>query len=191
MRGSIFFSKTILNKYLFFMKINLINIFYIFILITLQNSYAREKFQYKTSYIPIKTEIKKYSALDFNQPYQDSWKDKPRVFKTAEDNNNLWKDVIKSRNKTVGYYDTEFANRINYCRYIGESIVLQKKEKFLLENVLKYMVRCNNTQQQMISHYLEKDYKDVEEEKKLSQEMISLYVEKVDEEVNEFMRDDK
>ena len=99
--------------------------------------------------------------------------------------------MIKSRNKVVGYYDTEFANRINYCRYIGESIVLQKKEKFLLSNVLKYMTRCNHTQQQMISHYLEKDYKDVEEEKKLSQEMISLYVEKVDKEVNEFMRDDK
>ena len=99
--------------------------------------------------------------------------------------------MIKSRNKVVGYYDTEFANRINYCRYIGESIVLQKKEKFILEKVLKYMVRCNNTQQQMISHYLEKDYKDDEKDKILSQEMISLYVEKVDEEVNEFMRDDK
>ena len=53
------------------------------------------------------------------------------------------------------------------------------------------MVRCNHTQQQMISHYLEKDYKDDEKDKILSQEMISLYVEKVDEEVNEFMRDDK
>ena len=43
----------------------------------------------------------------------------------------------------------------------------------------------------MISHYLKKDYKDVEEENKLAQELISLYVEKDDEEVNEFMRDDK
>ena len=59
------------------------------------------------------------------------------------------------------------------------------------KKVLKYMVRCNNTQQQMISHYLEKDYKDDEKDKILSQEMISLYVEKVDEEVNGFMRDDK
>ena len=139
----------------------------------------------------IKSGTKKVSTLNNNQPYLDKVEGKPRVFKTWEDNNNLWKDVIKSRNKVAGYYDTEFANRINYCRYIGESIVLQKKEKFLLENVLKYMVRCNNTQQQMISHYLEKDYEDVEEDKILSQEMISLYVEKVDEEVNEFMRDDK
>ncbi len=99
----------------------------------------------------------------------------------------LWANVIKSRNKTVGYNDTEFANRINYCRYIGESIVLQKKEKFILENVLKYMIRCNNTQQQMISHYLDKTYKDVEEDRVLSKEMISLYVFKEDEEVNKFM----
>ena len=140
---------------------------------------------------PIKSGTKKVSTLNNNQPYQDKVEGKPRVFKTWEDNNNLWKDVIKSRNKVVGYDDTEFANRLNYCRYIGESIVLQKKEKFLLENVLKYMVRCNHTQQQMISHYLEKDYKDDEKDKILSQEMISLYVEKVDEEVNEFMRDDK
>ena len=140
---------------------------------------------------PIKSGTKKVSTLNNNQPYQDKVEGKPRVFKTWEDNNNLWKDVIKSRNKVVGYYDTEFANRINYCRYIGESIVLQKKEKFLLSNVLKYMTRCNHTQQQMISHYLEKDYKDIEEDKKLSKEMISLYVEKEDEDVNEFMRNDK
>ena len=139
----------------------------------------------------IKSGTKEQNTLNYNQPYQDRWEDKPSVFKTVEDNNNLWKDVIKSRNKVVGYDDTEFANRLNYCRYIGESIVLQKKEKFLLENVLKYMTRCNHTQQQMISHYLEKDYKDDEKDKILSQEMISLYGEKVDEEVNEFMRDDK
>ena len=137
----------------------------------------------------IKSETKKVSTLNNNQPYLDKVEGKPRVFKTWEDNNNLWKDVIKSRNKVVGYYDTEFANRINYCRYIGESIVLQKKEKFLLSNVLKYMTRCNHTQQQMISHYLEKDYKDVEEDKKLSEEMISLYVQKEDEDVNEFMKE--
>ena len=137
----------------------------------------------------IKSGTKKVSTLNNNQPYLDKVEGKPRVFKTWEDNNNLWKDVIKSRNKVVGYYDTEFANRINYCRYIGESIVLQKKEKFLLSNVLKYMTRCNHTQQQMISHYLEKDYKDVEEDKKLSEEMISLYVQKEDEDVNEFMND--
>lgn len=137
----------------------------------------------------IKSGTKKQSTLNLNQPYQDRWEDKPSVFKTVEDNDNLWKDVIKSRNKVAGYNDTEFAYRISYCRYIGESIVLQKKEKFLLENVLKYMTRCNQTQQQMITHYLEKDYKDIEEDKILSQEMISLYVEKVDEEVNQFMRD--
>ena len=137
----------------------------------------------------IKSGTKKVSTLNNNQPYLDKVEGKPRVFKTWEDNNNLWKDVIKSRNKVVGYYDTEFANRINYCRYIGESIVLQKKEKFLLSNVLKYMTRCNHTQQQMISHYLEKDYKDVEEDKKLSEEMISLYVQKEDEDVNEFMKE--
>ena len=140
----------------------------------------------------IKSETKKLSTLNLNQPYQDQWENngsKRIPFKTVEDNNKLWKDVIKSRNKVAGYYDTEFANRINYCRYIGESIVLQKKEKFILENVLKYMIRCNNTQQQMISHYLDKTYKDVEEDRVLSKEMISLYVFKEDEEVNKFMND--
>ncbi len=141
-----------------------------------------------TTSLPVRTETKVRSTLNYDQPYQDRWEDKPSVFKTVEDNDNLWKDVIKSRNKVAGYNDTEFAYRISYCRYIGESIVLQKKEKFLLENVLKYMTRCNQTQQQMITHYLEKDYKDEEKDKELSQEMISLYVEKTDEEVNEFMR---
>jgi hypothetical protein len=41
----------------------------------------------------------------------------------------------------------------------------------------------------MITHYLEKDYKD--DEKVLSQELISLYVYKEDEDVNEFMREKK
>ncbi len=142
----------------------------------------------------IKSETKKLSTLNLNQPYQDQWENngsKRIPFKTVEDNNKLWKDVIKSRNKVVGYYDTEFANRINYCRYIGESIVLQKKEKFILENVLKYMLRCNYTQQQMITNYLGKTYKDEEKDKILSKEMVSLYVYKEDEDVNEFMRDKK
>ena len=144
--------------------------------------------------LSIKSETKKLSTLNLNQPYQDQWENngsKRIPFKTVEDNNKLWKDVIKSRNKVVGYYDTEFANRINYCRYIGESIVLQKKEKFILENVLKYMLRCNYTQQQMITNYLGKTYKDEEKDKILSKEMVSLYVYKEDEDVNEFMRDKK
>lgn len=144
-----------------------------------------------TSTPPIRTETKSRSTLNYNQPYQDQVAGKPKVFKSVEDNNNLWKDVIKSRNKVAGYDDTEFAYRIQYCRYIAESVVLMKKEDFLLENVLKYMTRCNQTQKQMITHYLEKNYKDVEEDRKLSQEMISLYVEKEDEDVNEFMRGEK
>ena len=143
---------------------------------------------------PIKSGTKKVSTLNLNQPYQDQWEKDgtERIpFKSVEDNNRLWKDVIKSRNKVAGYYDTEFANRINYCRYIGESIVLQKNEKFILENVLKYMLRCNHTQKQMITHYLEKNYEDNEKDKILSKEMVSLYVYREDEDVNEFMRDDK
>ena len=145
-----------------------------------------------TTSLPMRSEPKKISLLNLNQPYQDQWEkdgDKRIPFKSVEDNNRLWKDVIKSRNKVAGYYDTEFANRINYCRYIGESVVLQKKEKFILENVLKYMLRCNHTQQQMITHYLEKDYKDDEKDKVLSKEMVSLYVYKEDEDVNEFMKE--
>ena len=53
------------------------------------------------------------------------------------------------------------------------------------------MLRCNHTQQQMITHYLEKDYKDDEKDKILSKELVSLYVYKEDEDVNEFMRDKK
>ena len=146
-----------------------------------------------TSTLPVRTETKVRSTLNYNQPSQDQWENvdgnKRIPFKSVEDNGNLWANVIKSRNKSVGYNDTEFANRINYCRYIGESIVLQKKEKFILENVLKYMIRCNNTQQQMITHYLDKTYKDVEEDRVLSKEMISLYVFKEDEEVNKFMEE--
>ena len=143
-----------------------------------------------TSTLPVRTETKVRSTLNYNQPYKDQWENngKKRIpFKSVEDNDNLWADVIKSRNKSVGYNDTEFAKRLNYCRYIGESIVLQKKEEFILENVLKYMIRCNNTQQQMITHYLDKTYTDVEEDRVLSKEMISLYVFKEDEEVNKFM----
>ena len=145
-----------------------------------------------TSTLPVRTETKVRSTINYNQPYKDQWENngKKRIpFKSVEDNDNLWADVIKSRNKSVGYNDTEFANRLNYCRYIGESIVLQKKEEFILENVLKYMIRCNNTQQQMITHYLDKTYTDVEEDRVLSKEMISLYVFKEDEEVNKFMED--
>ena len=112
-----------------------------------------------TTSLPMRSETKKISLLNLNQPYQDQWEkdgDKRIPFKTVEDNNRLWKDVIKSRNKVAGYYDTEFANRINYCRYIGESVVLQNKGKFILENVLKYLLRCNHTQQQIISHYLKR-----------------------------------
>ena len=146
-----------------------------------------------TSTLPVRTETKVRSTLNYNQPYQDQWENvngnKRIPFKSVEDNDNLWANVIKSRNKSVGYNDTEFANRIYWCRYVGESIVLQKKEKFILENVLKYMIRCNNTQQQMITHYLDKTYKDVEEDRVLSKEMISLYVFKEDEEVNKFMEE--
>lgn len=145
-----------------------------------------------TSTLPVRIETKVRSTLNYNQPYKDQWENngKKRIpFKSVEDNDNLWADVIKSRNKSVGYNDTEFANRINYCRYIGESMVLQKKEEFILENVLKYMLRCNQTQQQMITHYLDKTYTDVEEDRVLSKEMISLYVFKEDEEVNKFMED--
>ena len=39
----------------------------------------------------------------------------------------------------------------------------------------------------MITHYLDKTYTDVEEDRVLSKEMISLYVFKEDEEVNKFM----
>ena len=145
-----------------------------------------------TSTLPVRTETKVRSTINYNQPYKDQWENngKKRIpFKSVEDNDNLWADVIKSRNKSVGYNDTEFANRINYCRYIEESMVLQKKEEFILENVLKYMLRCNQTQQQMITHYLDKTYTDVEEDRVLSKEMISLYVFKEDEEVNKFMED--
>ena len=87
-----------------------------------------------TSTLPVRTETKVRSTLNYNQPYKDQWENngKKRIpFKSVEDNDNLWADVIKSRNKSVGYNDTEFANRLNYCRYIGESIVLQKKEEFI------------------------------------------------------------
>ena len=100
------------------------SIFLLFFLSITASSHSKIRFYsekiYEVSSLPIKSETKKFSKLNLNQPYKDKWRDKPSVFKTVEDNNNLWKDVIKSRNKVAGYYDTEFANRINYCRYIGK-----------------------------------------------------------------------
>ena len=57
----------------------------------------------------IKSETKKLSTLNLDQPYKDQWENdgnKRIPFKTVEDNNRLWKDVIKSRNKFVRYDDT-------------------------------------------------------------------------------------
>ena len=79
-----------------------------------------------TTSLPVRTETKVRSTLNYDQPYQDRWEDKPSVFKSVEDNNNLWDDVIKSRNKVAGYNDTEFAYRIRYCRYIGVEVNTNK-----------------------------------------------------------------
>ena len=59
-----------------------------------------------TSTLPARTETKVRSTLNYNQPYQDQWENvngnKRIPFKSVEDNDNLWANVIKSRNKTVG-----------------------------------------------------------------------------------------
>ena len=112
--------------------------------------------------LPVKSEtLWKLSNtyLNHNQPYKNTGKEK-EPFLNVEDNNDMWDIVIEIHNKKVGYADNEFINKINFCRYVAESVVLQKKIAFYLEHVIDYSTRCMQTQSIMIDHLLKTDYHD-------------------------------
>ena len=100
--------------------------------------------------------LKSQTYLNYNQPYVNP----PGVeepFLTKSDNDNFW-EVIKSiREKQLGYKDTEFNRKIDWCRYVGESSVLQKKEEFTVSNVVDYATRCMQRQTRMIRYFLDND----------------------------------
>ena len=100
--------------------------------------------------------LKSQTYLNYNQPYVNP----PGVeepFLTKSDNDNFW-EVIKSiREKQLGYKDTEFNRKIDWCRYVGESSVLQKKEEFTVSNVVDYSTRCMQRQTRMIRYFLDND----------------------------------
>ena len=107
--------------------------------------------------------LKSQTYLNYNQPSVNP----PGVeepFLTKSDNDNFW-EVIKSiREKQLGYKDTEFNRKIDWCRYVGESSVLQKKEEFTVSNVVDYSTRCMQRQTRMIRYFLDNDILEKEED---------------------------
>ena len=107
--------------------------------------------------------LESQTYLNYNQPYVNP----PGVeepFLTKSDNDNFW-EVIKSiREKQLGYEDTEFNRKIDWCRYVGESSVLQKKEEFTVSNVVDYSTRCMQRQTRMIRYFLDNDILEKEED---------------------------
>ncbi len=100
--------------------------------------------------------LKSQTYLNYNQPYVNP-PDVEEPFLTKSDNDNVW-EVIKSiREKQLGYKDTEFNRKIDWCRYVGESSVLQKKEEFTVSNVVDYSTRCMIRQTRMIKYFLDND----------------------------------
>ena len=108
-----------------------------------------------TSSLPVKSQ----TLLNYNQPYKNTGKEEEPFLK-VEDNDDMWNMIIEIRNRKVGYEDTEFINKVNFCRYVGESVVLQKKLDFYLEHVVDYSTRCMKTQTNMIKHFMKNDYHD-------------------------------
>ena len=107
--------------------------------------------------------LKSQTYLNYNQPYVNP-PDVEEPFLTKSDNDNFW-EVIKSiREKQLGYKDTEFNRKIDWCRYVGESSVLQKKEEFTVSNVVDYSTRCMSRQTRMIRYFLDNDILDKEKD---------------------------
>ena len=107
--------------------------------------------------------LQSQTYLNYNQPYVNP-PDVEEPFLTKSDNDNFW-EVIKSiREKQLGYKDTEFNRKIDWCRYVGESSVLQKKEEFTVSNVVDYSTRCMQRQTRMIRYFLDNDILEKEED---------------------------
>ena len=100
--------------------------------------------------------VKSQTYLNYDQPYVNPPNIK-KPFLTKNDNDNFWKNAKLIREKRDGYKDTEFINKIDWCRYVGESAVLQKKEEYTLNNVMTYTSRCMKRQTSMIQYFLNND----------------------------------
>ena len=107
--------------------------------------------------------LKSQTYLNYNQPYVNSPNAK-EPFLTKKDNDDFWKNLKLIREKRDGYKDTEFINKIDWCRYVGESAVLQKKEEFTVSNVVDYSTRCMQRQTRMIRYFLDNDILEKEED---------------------------
>ena len=100
--------------------------------------------------------IRSQTYLNYDQPYVNP----PNIkepFLTKKDNDDFWKNAKLIREKRDGYKDTEFINKIDWCRYVGESAVLQKKEEYTLNNVMTYTSLCMKRQTSMIQYFLNND----------------------------------
>ena len=100
--------------------------------------------------------LKSQTYLNYNQPYVNSPNAK-EPFLTKKDNDDFWKNLKLIREKRDGYKDTEFINKIDWCRYVGESAVLQKKEEFTVSNVVDYSTLCMSRQTRMIRYFLDNE----------------------------------
>ena len=100
--------------------------------------------------------LKSQTYLNYNQPYVNP-SDVEEPFLTKSDNDNFWEIIKSIREKQLGYKDTEFNRKIDWCRYVGESSVLQKKEEFTVSNVVDYSTRCMQRQTRMIRYFLDNE----------------------------------
>ena len=117
--------------------------------------------------------LKSQTYLNYNQPYVNSPNAK-EPFLTKKDNDDFWKNLKLIREKRDGYRDTEFINKIDWCRYVGESAVLQKKEEFTVSNVVDYSTRCMSRQTRMIRYFLDNDI--LEKKKRMFLKMNQKYL---------------
>ena len=97
--------------------------------------------------------LKSQTYLNYNQPYVNPPNTK-EPFLNKSDNDDFWENIKSIREKRDGYKDTEFGKKLDWCRYVGESSVLQKKEEYTLSNVINYSTRCMNRQTRMIKYFL-------------------------------------
>ena len=100
--------------------------------------------------------LKSQTYLNYNQPYV-SLPNAKEPFLTKSDNDEFWENIKSIREKKVGYKDTEFVKKLDWCRYVGESAVLQKKEEYTLPNVITYSTLCMHRQTGMIKYFLGTD----------------------------------
>ena len=86
--------------------------------------------------------------------------------------------LLKQLEKQLGYKDTEFYNKIDWCRYVGESSVLQKKEEFTVSNLVNYSKHCMKRQKRMIWYFLDNDILGKEDDLLKEDSKVGLKIER-------------